>query len=740
MHRRWIPAVFVLMVAFPTRAPAAEPWRLAGWSCRAVVEVEKASDTPGCDTAAIRILCQGQVRPDGNDYRVLDADGHPIPFQLTFHDAARYSLLSFRAMPGKRPVLVYFGNPQAQAASEQMMVNETPGAGPPKGPWVPRYGMVLKTIVRPEGENPMTAEELAKMLAASPRPLGARYQRRIADAFNPFGWSDYYMSVYRGWINIPAAGEYRFCTASNEGSFSFLDGKPLVHWPGRHTTERGLHGEFNAAVQLTAGLHYLEYYHEEVSLQQMAFLGWSPPGQPKIAGQAYFTGIPESIFTAPHQARVLRYETPGGPALRFEPTISDSIWPVVRHEGQYTRVVFRVANAGQFPPATVFRWDFGDGQSAAGAEAIHVYLTLGRFPVRLSADGKTVEWPLEIYQIQHVTEQIKEGKPAEYAAIARGYDRGKLSLEALAELAHLAAEAGEAKTAIEVAKDFLEKEKKEKGTQLFSASQVRKVRRLMADCSIQLGESGLDEAIANYRAAIGDDDPADEKLAVLARLIRLVGIDRAQPDKVGEVLRQVDEVWKSAPLDEKVADAYRDCLIAAGDVLLWNSPRPLPGEGQGVRASGIEGAREHYRRAEALDKVLIPPQVRAAKVGSYPNTIREYIRSGDLGAALDVVARWEHTFPTEKLLGQPLYWHGKILALRGQHRDAARRLARAIALSVGAAYESEARWLLAQSLDALGKPEEAKRELARLIAAGLDDEFAKKAREKLAAGLGKKGK
>jgi tetratricopeptide (TPR) repeat protein len=379
-----------------------------------------------------------------------------------------------------------------------------------------------------------------------------------------------------------------------------------------------------------------------------------------------------------------------------------------------------VANAGQFPPTTAFRWDFGDGQSAVGSEVPHVYLALGRFPVKLSADGKTIDWPLEIYEIQHVTEEIKEGKPAEYAATAKKYDRGKLSLEALGELAHLASEAGEAKTAIEVGKQFLAR------STSAAPVQVRKIRRLMAECAIQLGEGGLDEAIANYGAAIGDDAPADEKLAVLARLVRLVGIERGQPEKAGDALKQADEVWKKARLDEKTADAYRDCLIAAGDVLLWNAK--------------IEGAREHYRRAEALDKVLIPPQVRAAKIGSYPNTIREFIQSGDVGAALDVVARWEHTFPTEKLNGQPLYWHGRILALRGQHRDAARHLARAIALSVGAAYESEARWLLAESLDEIGKREEAKRELARLLAAGFDDQFAKKAREKLTAELGKKGK
>ena len=319
-------------------AHAAEPWHLTDWQNRAVVEIGKPSAQPGCDTAAVKILSQGGSRADGRDYRVLDADGKPVPFQLTFHDAASYSLVSFRATATKRPFFVYFGNPAASRADQQVIVDESPGAGQPRGAWIPRCGLVYKTVNRPKGENPLTPEEFGRMLAASPRPHGARYQQQIADGYNPFGFSDYYMSVYRGWMYIPADGEYSFCTVSNEGSFSFLDGKPLVHWPGRHTVERGKHGEFHASLHLSAGPHYVEYYQEEVLLEQMAFLGWSPPGFEKYNNYMQFTAMPASVFPLPHSAEAVRYETPAGPLPRLEPEIVDSIWPIARHEGQYTRV------------------------------------------------------------------------------------------------------------------------------------------------------------------------------------------------------------------------------------------------------------------------------------------------------------------------------------------------------------------------------------------------------------------
>src|SRR2546428_11872785 len=78
-------------------AQAADPWHLPGWQARAVVEIPQPLTDASVDTASLKILCQGHAKPDGSDYRVLDAAGKPVPFQLEFHDAGRYSLISFRA-------------------------------------------------------------------------------------------------------------------------------------------------------------------------------------------------------------------------------------------------------------------------------------------------------------------------------------------------------------------------------------------------------------------------------------------------------------------------------------------------------------------------------------------------------------------------------------------------------------------------------------------------------------------
>jgi tetratricopeptide (TPR) repeat protein len=697
-----------LALALLGPARAADPWHLSGWLARAVVEVPAPSTEPGVDTAGVKVLCQGRARPDGADYRVLDAAGKAVPFQLMYHDAERYSLISFQAANPRQRFFVYFSNPAAARAPEQVVADGTPGSGPPKGTWVPKYGFVLQTIQRPEGDNPRTVADMARLIAGSKTKYGARYQRRVAEGYNPFGPSDYYISIYRGWVQVPKAGKYEFCTASNEASFSFLDGKELVHWPGRHTADRGARGEVNATVELTAGLHYLEYYHEEVTLEQMAFLGWRLDGAPA------FSAIPESFYTAPHAAAVSRYEDARGPLVHFEPIITDSVWPMSRHEGQWTRCRFQAGKSPALPEGTKYEWDFGDGQKAAGAEVEHVYLTLGTFSVTLTAQGPAgtakASWPLLIFEIEHVTDQYKEGLPKDYVKIARGYDRTKLDAAGMEELAFLLAESEEPAEALELGKAFVQRFPSAKEAQTGS------VRRLMADCALRLGKGSVDEAIANYQAALTKDMPASEKLDVLTRLIRLVGIERNLPDKAGILVGQVEETIKTAKRDEDTQAAYRRAVIAAGDVLLWQGK--------------MEGARGLYARAQKLGR-FIPEQVHAARVGAYPNSLREYIASCNYGAALDLVDRWEETFPADRITGHTFYWRGKILALRGQPQDAERYLDRAVRLTVGAAFETEARWLLAQTLEQLGRKDDARKELAKLVASGLNDEYSKRAKEKL---------
>ncbi len=719
----------VLLPAGTSTLDAADAWHLDGWSARAILTIAKPLADASVDSASVRVVHQGRAKPDGSDFRVRDAAGKTVPFQLTWHDNDGYSLLTFRS--GKPAAgakfFVYFGNPKAARPAEMVTAEVRLGAGPPKGAWVPRQGLVFATIKRPEGDNPKTVADFQQLMAASTESYGARYQQRISDGHNPFGPSDLYISFYKGWIRIPKDGTYRFCTASNEASFSFLDGKPLIHWPGRHTSERGARGEFNQKVELKAGLHYLEYYHEEVLLKQVAFLGWSPPGSQK----GHYAAIPGNLYPLPHSAAVTGYDSVDGPLVTFVPAYIDTIWPDpgVRARGQYTRVRLAVEVPGSFPKGTVFGWDFGDGQSAEGASVDHLYLSMGRFQAKLTATtagkSQTIGWPVEVFEVQHVAGDIRQGRYPDYVKLAAGYDMAKLDATNLGELVHLYGEGGDSKRAVAAGRDWVRRFGK------IRPEQAPAVRRVLALAALSAGDTGIDEAIANFQASITDKTPAAESLDSLARLIRLLGIRRNQPDKSPELLKRVQEVAVNAkpPLsqDEVAKMSYRRAINAAGDVALWH--------GQKAEALGF------YRRVEALLGRFIPKSVRSARTGSFPNSIREYLQQNNYGAAIETVDRWEDQFATEKVKGHTFYWRGLALALRGQHLEASEYLDLALSLGEGALWETQARWRLVVALEATGRAKRGRVELVKLTTTGIRDRWTELAREKLKTpAVGKKGK
>ena len=98
-----------------------------------MVEIPQPLADAGVDTAGVKILCQGRARPDGHDYRVLDGNGKPVPFQVLFHDANRYSLLAFRASNPKQTFYIYFGNPKADRAAAEIVVESRTRRWPSQG-------------------------------------------------------------------------------------------------------------------------------------------------------------------------------------------------------------------------------------------------------------------------------------------------------------------------------------------------------------------------------------------------------------------------------------------------------------------------------------------------------------------------------------------------------------------------------------------------------------------------------
>ena len=730
----WLTATALLLFAGAKSFAQDIPWHSAGWNYRALVAVDP-KGTTGVDVAWVRILHAGLAAPTGNDFRIFDASGQPVPYQITHHDPARESLISFRCPPGQTNFAIYFGKADAPVdrmraitpAFDQVGAGE-PKPGPGAGGWVPKAGLVLSTLRRPlppkqdlddvanyKDDNPNTPAEMAAMIKNNRGIDGAGYRGNISDGYNPFGDTDYFISVYRGWLRIPRAGKYNFCIATNEAGFSFLDGKELVHWPGRHTEVRGRYGERNALVEVAEGMHYVELYHEQVTLYTTAFLGWKPPGA------AHYAGLPGDCFPQPHPARVELYQAGGKQTFMPRIVLIDSAWPVKRKTGQYTRYSFQ-ADGGLRADMKGwnFRWTFGDGSSIESENISHVYFELKPYDVKLTAtapDGTRHErtWRIDAFLIDHVAGNFASGSSAVYAPIVKMYDRATLATPALVGSARFFDEVNDRESARDAAKMAVARND--------IASDDLADMHLLVATSSALGKSGVsgfskDPAAAraiveHLRGAMNAEKDPVKRVQIAERFIRAMGIDQSDITTADEIYKQAEKDAKAEGMSRKMRQAFRNATIARGDAYLF--------------ARNLDKANSDYRLAEALSDYPIPPQVRASKIGAFPETIEQLLARGRVDDASRVVAKWQDELPSDQIRGAPLFYIGKLERLEGRPAAAIRPLQLAVELAMGAEFEAEARFTLAESYRDLKDNEGYRRTLTSLVKSGLPGEYREKA-------------
>ncbi|HTU25394.1 MAG TPA: PKD domain-containing protein, partial [Pirellulales bacterium] len=525
------PPIVAMLLSTPFVAQAAAPWHAGGWAQRAAVVV---TDKDGQhDVAAVNLLHAGRAAATANDYRIFDGAGNPVPYEVTYHHRERDSWISFRAPAGQSEFFIYYGKPDApidpQRAVPAPLGKGPPQPGPTAGGWIPHRGLVLTTMRRDrQADNPKSVAQMLALVASSPGLDGAAYRAAIADAFNPFGDSDYTLSMYRGWIEIPRDGDYGFCTVSNEASFSFLDGRELVHWPGRHTEQRGKHGEYNATVKLTAGPHYVEYLQEDVLLYQLAYLGYRPPGS------AGFEGIPETMFPRPRAAAVARYEAEGGKRnVAIRPELLDNVWPAEQSSGQFTRYRF-TADAGSDAAdwqGWSLDWDFGDGITATGPAIEHVFLRNGDYAVKLvaaSGDARVeTVWPLTVFPIEHLDGPFREGRIDDYLPLVEHYDAGRLQGPLLGELVRFLVAAGRREGAEKLAESILARGDLENAARAEAHLMLAGGAGLAGTVwTAPLAADQVPKSVQHLETAIPLLADPSAKARAIARLIRVRGVEQ----------------------------------------------------------------------------------------------------------------------------------------------------------------------------------------------------------------------
>lgn len=718
MTPTWLCALVVLVCASSLMAQDANiSWHAKGWAYRAIVRVpDAAKDNATMDVAQVRLDHAGAMLANADDVRIFDLAGQAVPYQVTFQDPRRYALISFQVPSEQCYRVIYFGNKDAKRDTMRAIANQLPGTGPPTpGPdangWIPRAGLVLSTYARPDDvPSPETLDAMNTLLTqAVTTPQGGGYRTSISDSVNPFGSSYAYVSVYRGWIKLPTSGKWVFSTASSDASFSFFDGKKLVHWPGRHQYHQGNRGEFQTTITAEAGLHFISYYHEFRNHRPMAFLGIGHIGQRRLH-ELSSTYVPE-----PRAGVVTRYETQDRRTLAV-PDIQ--LQDTAQFQGESQIVLTRVKLVAQIPSNEKDQWQvnwlLGDGQSVRGIEAGHVYLEPGMYKVTMEAAGSQgqqvrIDWPLDVYPRVNRTDNLPVVKTQEYGPLLDAADIKKYSgdqnvilAQTLDQINHHTQAAAAAKAA------------------LFKADTSPKYLSAMLAMAYNHGAASLEESrrlsLHLKRQAARTKDEL-QSVQILASRVRIMGVWLRDLDEALSMYPPTETIMKASRASGVSRDATQQATLALGDAYLY--------------AGQLDKAMAQYRLAQSFAAPVRPAAVLAVRSGMYPQQVEQQLDANKPELALEVIESWKQEVPPDAITGLPVFYEGKALLALKNPSAAIAPLELSAQLMRGSEYEAQAYWLAAKACETSGQNARAKTILRKLVSSGLTGQWVELARQTL---------
>jgi len=345
--RKVVPADILLWgvsvcLACTCRPARAQPWLVPGAQNRIRIERDPKAERPA-DTGQVRLYPHaeeaGKVK-----IRLFTGSGVPVGYEVLWSAQGDPPKLLFDTSHGESPILAYLGGQTTNV--------------PPR--WESSAGVVLET--RPyKAEEAGSWKDPRTLWTRPAEVLGRSLVREIHHGIHLHGPTRDFMSYYKGYLTIGAAGEYGFATMSDDASFLLINGHTVAAWPGLHNVHGGRRAQHRGRVRLKRGRQKIEYFNVQDGAEFSVTAAWQPPGK------KHFQPIPEAAFVPITRWQVTRFET--RPGL---PTDIGFTWNMISHAMVDDMALVNVEFNVVAPESKrTFRWTFDDGTQAQGSEVHH---------------------------------------------------------------------------------------------------------------------------------------------------------------------------------------------------------------------------------------------------------------------------------------------------------------------------------------------------------------------------------
>ena len=599
-----------------------KPWWDERWTCRKTVQVSPAGDYGEDLAAAVAFTTAGYLQADADDLRILDEAGQEVPYYVV---ASGFEDLCTVVFPVERPQQVfdfYYGNPRAKG---------------PDYDWSPKRGLILE--VRTMGNGGINNwRQMVDLVRDSPEVQGRGLHHCVFDGHNRFGPSERYISIYKGYLYCPVSGEYDFATTSDDASFLFVDSDLVVQWPGQHGAVAD--ARHHAKARLERGVHFLEYYHADLDDRQVAEAAW------RVPGQEGFVVIPPEAFVPLWWGQVTQYERFEEGDLIKDP-VDFSFWQessVSAGDGLLSTLRFHIDS-----PSSTAReareWDFGDGITSQDRSPTHVYVRPGTYRVSLRLGGQKLTQAVRVWHNERISGAAPEDLARDYARRIEGYDLSVMAVEELLALWEFA--------------------------RLYAAPELeRQALAALIDQPGSFRDPDASQVLLDQADALWMGGHYDIAVELLHRL----GARYSQKEPALRALYNEGQYLLALGKRGEAHDAFESLERRTSDRPAYRA-LALTGIGDCHRFKGdANAARGSYLEAEK--QVEGPPGGRAVAHGAYAQAALEYLRAGELDAALEQVALWESAAPSAKLDGYfsllktiALCKRGDVVRAYGEARD-----------------------------------------------------------------------